>query len=99
MATSKKKKTVSTPVVKASARTRLARLPLWGVNAKEDMLTQVFTFPTSVAALAFAAKVTVHAEVSGHYPTMELTGNSVKIRLGTTPKDIELAKRIDGLHA
>jgi len=56
-----------------------------------------------VYALAFVAKVTVHAEVMKHHPSFELYGGKVKMKLftdeakGLTSKDFALAKRIDKL--
>lgn len=76
----------------------------WTVSAKGESLTQSFSFSSAVAALAFAAKITVHAELLQHHPIIELSHGKVKIKLhtndvkGLTTKDFDLAKRIDGLQ-
>jgi 4a-hydroxytetrahydrobiopterin dehydratase len=75
----------------------------WKVNPKNTTLTKSFDFPTFISGLAFAAKITVHAEVLEHHPEITLTYGSVKISLtthdvkGLTKKDFELAGRIDNL--
>lgn len=82
----------------------LKKHPQWTASAKHDALTQSFTLASPVAALAFIAKITVHAELLQHHPTIELSYNKVKIKLtthdvkGLSAKDFELAQRIDGLH-
>lgn len=76
----------------------------WTASAKHESLTQSFSFSSAVAALAFVAKVTVHAELLQHHPIIELSHGKVKIKLhtnevkGLTKKDFDLAKRIDGLQ-
>jgi 4a-hydroxytetrahydrobiopterin dehydratase len=82
---------------------RVEKFQTWTASAKNDMLTQTFEFSSAVSALAFAAKVTLHAEILNHHPTIELNATKVKIKLqthdvkGLTSKDFELAKKIDGL--
>jgi 4a-hydroxytetrahydrobiopterin dehydratase len=84
---------------------RVGKFQTWTPSTKHDMLTQTFVFPSAVAALAFAAKITVHAELIQHHPIIELAEGKVKVKLSTTSvkglttKDFDLAKRIDGLRA
>jgi 4a-hydroxytetrahydrobiopterin dehydratase len=76
----------------------------WTTNQKATMLTRSFAFPSFINALAFVAKITVHAEVLGHHPDIELSYGKVKVKLtthevkGLTKADFELAKRIDNLR-
>lgn len=82
----------------------LKNLSAWKVNSKNTHLTRSFAFPTFVSGLAFAAKITVHAEVLDHHPEIVLTYGSVKVTLtthdakGLTKSDFELAERIDNLR-
>jgi 4a-hydroxytetrahydrobiopterin dehydratase len=82
---------------------QLLKLSDWKLNAKQTELTRVFAFPSFITALSFVAKVTVHAEVMGHHPVVELSYGKVKIKLSTedvsglTKADFELAKKIDAL--
>lgn len=81
----------------------LKKLSLWVPNKKHTQITKTFEVPNFVAALAFLAKVTVHAEVMGHHPEVELSYGKLVIKLSTdsvkglTKSDFELAARIDGL--
>jgi 4a-hydroxytetrahydrobiopterin dehydratase len=81
----------------------LEKLSSWQPNKKHTTITKSFEFPNFVSALAFLAKVTVHAEVMGHHPTAELSYGKLIITLsshdakGLTKRDFELAVRIDGL--
>ncbi len=82
---------------------QLLKLSDWKLNAKQSELSRVFIFPSFVTALSFVAKVTVHSEVLGHHPVIELSYGKVKIKLSTedvaglTKADFELAKKIDTL--
>ncbi len=75
----------------------------WTVNKAETQISKTFDFPNFVTALAFCAKVAVHAEVLGHHPDIELSYGKVKVKLSTheikglSKLDFELAKRIEGL--
>lgn len=75
----------------------------WTVNKAETQMSKTFNFPNFVTALAFCAKVAVHAEVLGHHPELELSYGKVKIKLttheikGLSKLDFDLAKRIEGL--
>jgi len=77
----------------------------WSVNKGETQLSKTFVFPNFVAALAFCAKVAVHAEVLSHHPDIELSYGKVKIKLttheagGLSKLDFKLAKKIDRLES
>ncbi|MCD5381844.1 MAG: 4a-hydroxytetrahydrobiopterin dehydratase [Candidatus Pacebacteria bacterium] len=83
---------------------RIEALSEWVPNKKHTQLSKTFTFPSFITALAFVAKITVHAEVIDHHPTIELSYGKVKVKLAThepkglTTKDFDLAKRIDRLR-
>ena len=76
----------------------------WTVNKAETQISKTFTFPNFVTALAFCAKIAVHAEVIGLHPNIDLAYGKVDVKLttreikGLTKLDFELAKRIDGLQ-
>jgi len=76
----------------------------WQLNKKQTELSKTFSFPSFITGLAFVAKITVHAEVIGHHPDIELSYGKVKVVLttheakGLTKLDFELAKRIDNLR-
>ncbi len=92
------KKLASTDIKK-----RLKKLPEWSVNTKETELSRSFTFRDFIHGLAFIAKISVHAEILGHHPDIELSFSKVKVKLSThdvkglTKVDFELAQRIDDL--
>jgi len=75
----------------------------WQVNKRCTEISRTFSLATFVTALAFVAKITVHAEILGHHPDIELSYGKVKVKLkthdvkGLTTKDFGLAKRIDKL--
>jgi len=81
----------------------LKKLSEWVPNKKHTAITKTYAFPNFIAALAFLAKVTVHAEVMDHHPEVELKYGELTIKLSTdsvkglTKSDFELASRIDGL--
>lgn len=76
----------------------------WVLNKKETQLTKTFNVPSFISGLAFAAKITVNAEVMQHHPTIELSYGKVKVTLtthdakGLTRLDFELAKKIDEIQ-
>jgi 4a-hydroxytetrahydrobiopterin dehydratase len=76
-------------------------LPKWKTAQSETKLYRTFAFTNYVNALAFVAKVAVHAEVMGHHPDLHISHDKVKVILttdetkGLTSKDIELALRIE----
>ena len=81
----------------------LQSLDGWRVNKAGTQLTRSFEFDNFVFALAFCAKIAVHAEVLDHHPELHLTYGTVKVKLSThdvdglTKLDFDLAKRIDEL--
>ncbi len=83
---------------------KLKKISEWVLNAKQTELSKTFSFSNFVNGLAFVAKVTVHAEVMGHHPDIELSYGKVKVKLtthdakGLTNSDFDLAKKIDGLR-
>lgn len=82
---------------------KLASISGWMTNKKQTEISKVFQCDSFVSGLAFTAKVTVHAELLNHHPTIELSYKNVKVTLtthdvrGLSIKDFELAKRIDAL--
>ena len=76
----------------------------WRSNPKSTVLTKDFDFPNFISALAYVAKIAVHAEVIEHHPDLELSYGKVKVKLtthdakGLTAKDFDLARRIDALR-
>ena len=91
------------PLKEKDVKKRLEALSEWAPNKAHTQLTKTFTLQSAVNALAFVAKVLVHAEVMEHHPTFEIAEGKVKVKLktteakGLTPKDFSLAKRIDRL--
>ena len=83
---------------------KLKKISEWVLNSKQTELSKTFTFSNFVNGLAFVAKITVHAEVMGHHPDIELSYGKVKVILSThdakglTNDDFELAKKIDNLR-
>lgn len=81
----------------------LSSLSDWTVNKTGTQLSRTFIFSNFVVALAFCAKIAVHAEVLDHHPDLELSYGKVKVKLSThdakglTKHDFELAKRINEL--
>jgi 4a-hydroxytetrahydrobiopterin dehydratase len=80
------------------------KLSGWQLNKKQTQISKAYDLPTFVGGLAFAAKITVHAEIAGHHPTIELSYGKVKVTLtthdvkGLTSNDFALAKKIDALR-
>ncbi len=83
---------------------KLKAISLWQLNKKQTELSKTYTFSSFITALAFVAKITVHAEVVGHHPNIELSYGKVRVILtthdvkGLSSADFELAKRIDNLR-
>lgn len=78
-------------------------LNAWDLNKAKTQISKTFEFENFVTALAFCAKIAVHAEVLGHHPDLQLTYGKVKVKItthetkGLTKLDFDLAKRIDRL--
>mgnify|MGYP005726587825 CR=1 FL=1 len=82
----------------------LKALSGWEPNKNHTMIAKSFPFPSFISGLAFVAKITVHAEVVGHHPDIELSYGKVTVKLTTydvkalTKKDFEMAERVDGIR-
>lgn len=82
---------------------KLKSHPEWSVNKNYTNISRTVKLPNFVAALALAAKITVHAEVLDHHPEIEISYGKLKVKIttheakGLTSKDFELAKKIDGM--
>jgi 4a-hydroxytetrahydrobiopterin dehydratase len=83
------------------ARTRLAQLQGWQIEAQE--LVKTFQFKDFVAALQFVNRVGELAETSGHHPDIDIRYSRVRLVLtthdagGLTEKDFNLASRVEKL--
>ena len=92
------------PLNKKDVDKHLRLISEWAVNSKGTILSRTLLLPSFISALAFVAKIAVHAEVLQHHPDIELSYGKVKIKLtthdakGLTKADFELAKRIDNLR-
>jgi 4a-hydroxytetrahydrobiopterin dehydratase len=79
------------------ARSRLAGLPGWQIEAGE--LVRTFQFKDFVAALHFVNQVGEAAEAAGHHPDIDIRYNRVRLALvthdagGLTAKDFDLAAK------
>ena len=79
------------------ARSRLAGLPGWQIEAGE--LVRTFQFKDFVAALHFVNQVGEAAEAAGHHPDIDIRYNRVRLALvthdagGLTVKDFDLAAK------
>ena len=79
------------------ARSRLAGLPGWQIEAGE--LVRTFQFKDFVAALDFVNQVGKAAEDAGHHPDIDIRYNRVRLALvthdagGLTAKDFDLAAK------
>ena len=88
---------------KKDVEKKLRDLSEWKPNAKHTSITRSYNFESFISALAFVAKIAVHAEVMNHHPVIELSYGRVKVTLttdfakGLTKNDFELATRIDNL--
>jgi 4a-hydroxytetrahydrobiopterin dehydratase len=82
---------------------KLASISGWMTNKKQTELSKSFKTDSFVDGLSLIARITVHAELMNHHPTIELSYGEVKVTLtthdakGLTLKDFELAERIDKL--
>ena len=91
------------PFTEIQVKKSLEKLSEWQPNKKHTAITKTFTFPNFVSALAFLAKVTVHAEVMAHHPVAELSYGKLVLTLSTegvnglTKRDFEFAGKVDGL--
>ena len=90
----------TTATLPKSIKTQLDKLDGWIYNEKTNEISKIFTLTTYLNALAFVAKVAVHAEIIKHHPRIVLSYNSVEVFCTThdagtiTKLDIDLAKKI-----
>ena len=77
---------------------------LMGWSFESDQLKKSFEFEDFREAVSFIVRVAFEAEEMNHHPEMKNVYSKVEIALNThdaggkvTQKDVELAKRIDGL--
>ena len=83
------------------ARSRLAKLPGWQIEAGE--LIRTFQFKDFLAALEFVNRVGSLAEQAGHHPDIDIRYNRVRLALvthsagGLTEKDFDLAAKTQQL--
>ena len=80
----------------------LAALKGWKADGEASIAKQ-YTFKDHIAALGFVVKVATTAETIDHHPEINWVYNKVGITLsthdagGVTPKDFELAGKIDAV--
>jgi len=93
---------MATPLDSGKLRAALERLPGW--TFERDALEKTFTFGGFREAMSFMVRVGFEAEAMNHHPEWTNVYNRVVIRLNThdaggkvTERDIELARRIQGL--
>lgn len=78
-------------------------LPLWSCTKKDTVLSRAFTTKTHIDALVLIARITVHAQVLNHHPTITFTYAKVVVTVTThdtkslTKRDVELATEIDAI--
>ena len=86
----------------ADLETGLDRLPGWTRDG--DAITRTYEHADFRVALAFVRYVGEIAESMGHHPDVEIRYNRVRLAVtthdagGLTDKDLELARRIDGMR-
>ena len=79
----------------------LGRLLGWAV--RDGKLERSYSFSTFPDGIAFVNRVADLAEEAEHHPDFEIRYSTVTLRLSThseggiTQKDVDLARRIDGL--
>ena len=80
-------------------KTALAEAPGW--TKKGSLITRTYEFADFTEALKFVNKVGELAEQAQHHPDIDIRWNKVTLALSThdegglTPKDFDLAKKID----
>ncbi|WP_322817449.1 4a-hydroxytetrahydrobiopterin dehydratase [Tepidiforma sp.] len=85
-------------------REALAKLPGWAAEG-DVALTRTFRLADHIEAMGLVVRVATVAEVLNHHPEVAWVYNRVTFRLsshdagGVTERDLELARRIDGLAA
>jgi 4a-hydroxytetrahydrobiopterin dehydratase len=80
----------------------LAQLPHWRELPGRDAIARKFVFADFNQAFGFMARAALAAEKMDHHPEWSNVYKTVEVTLSThdagglTPKDIELAKAMDG---
>lgn len=94
-----------TPLLKkGEIKKLLKRHPKWSCNSKETLISRTFSFSNQIDALAFIARITVHAQVQNHHPEILFSFGKVKVSLttndakGLTKYDADLLDKIDTLQ-
>ncbi len=96
----KKESTTEKVALPKSLRSQIDKLDGWALDEETMEIHKLFKLPTYINALAFVAKIAVHAEILNHHPRIVLTYNTVEVFCSThdagtiTKSDIELAKKI-----
>jgi 4a-hydroxytetrahydrobiopterin dehydratase len=92
------------PLNPSEIASALAGLPGWAFEG--DSLVRSLMFDGFRSALSFMVRVGFEAEAMDHHPDWSNVYNRVTIRLAThdaggkvTAKDVELARRIDGIYS
>lgn len=89
------------PLTKKQLSAYSSKTKEWKFTPAKTKMSRTFTFDTFVSALAFCAKITVHAELLQNHPDLLIHENTVKVTLhtkdikGLSKLDFELAERID----
>lgn len=87
----------------AAREAALRDVPGWRYEAGSGAIVREFGFGGFVDAFGFMTRVALLAEKADHHPDWSNSYNKVTIALSThsagglTPKDVALAKAIDGL--
>ncbi len=81
----------------------LSALAGWSHDAEADAIVRAFAFKDFSEAFGFMTRVALLAEKAGHHPEWSNVYSKVRISLtthdvgGLSQKDVDLAKRINGL--
>ena len=91
-----------TKLTEAKVKEHLGTVKGWKLAPGADSISKQFTMKDHIAALGFVVKVATIAETLDHHPEVHWVYNRVTFTLSThdagglTPRDFELAARIDG---
>ena len=93
---------MSTPLSTVDIQTALRELDGW--EFKDDSLVKTFKFGSFREAMSYMVRVGFEAEAMNHHPDWTNVYNRLEVRLSThdaedkvTAKDLELAKRFQGI--
>ena len=93
---------MSTPLTTAEIQTALGELEGWEFT--DNALVKTFKFGSFREALSFMVRAGFEAEALNHHPDWKNVYNRLVVRLNThdaddkvTAKDVELAKRFEGI--